>query len=75
MEEIERQLQDKIQEVYTNFEEKQDKLQKTYQDKLEQILEDVTQMKFEKMAEVKVAFKNMDQDNEDNIKWRDDEIN
>ena len=74
MEEIERQLQDKIQEVYTNFEGKQDKLQKTYQDKLEQILEDVTQMKFEKMAEVKVAFKNMDQDNEDNIKWRDDEI-
>jgi hypothetical protein len=35
MEEIERQLQDKIQEVYTNFEGKQDKLQKTYQDKLE----------------------------------------
>ena len=31
-------------------------------------------MKFEKMAEVKVAFKNMDQENEENIKWRDDEI-
>lgn len=31
-------------------------------------------MKFEKMAEVKVAFKNMDENNEDNIKWRDDEI-
>ena len=26
------------------------------------------------MAEVKVAFKNMDQENEDNIKCRDDEI-
>ena len=26
------------------------------------------------MAEVKVAFKNMDQEAEDNIKWRDDEI-
>jgi hypothetical protein len=37
-------------------------------------LEDVTQLKFEKMAEVKVAFKNKDQENEENIKWRDDEI-
>lgn len=74
MEEIEQQLQEKIQEVFTDFEGKQDKLQKEYQDKLESILEDVTQLKFEKMAEVKVAFKNMDQENEENIKWRDEEI-
>jgi len=29
-------------------------------------------MKFEKMAEVKVAFKNMDQENEENIKNKDE---
>ena len=31
-------------------------------------------MKFEKMAEIKVAFKNMDQEDEEKVKWRDAEI-
>lgn len=31
-------------------------------------------MKFEKMAEIKAAFKNMDQEDEEKVKWRDAEI-
>lgn len=42
MAEMEQQLQEKMQEVFTDFEGKQDKLQKEYQEKLETILEDVT---------------------------------
>ena len=60
MEELEIQLQDKIQKVWTEIEVKQEKLQKQYQDKLESILESVTQLKFEKLAEVKFTFKNID---------------
>ena len=43
--------------MWATIEQKQDTLQKDYQTKLEQIYEDVTQIKFEKIAEVKLAYK------------------
>ena len=62
LQEFEEKFQQRIQEVWTTIEQKQDTLQKDYQTKLEQIYEDVTQIKFEKIAEVKLAYKDIDKE-------------
>lgn len=62
LQEFEEKFQQRIQEVWATIEQKQDTLQKDYQTKLEQIYEDVTQIKFEKIAEVKLAYKDVDRE-------------
>lgn len=62
LQEFEEKFQRRIQEVWSTIEQKQDTLQKDYQSKLEQIYEDVTQIKFERIAEVKHAYKDIDQE-------------
>lgn len=57
LQEFEEKFQQRIQEAWAAIERKQDALQRDYQAKLEQIYEDVTQIKFEKIAEVKLAYK------------------
>lgn len=45
-----------MQQIWKNCEEIMERLQKEKQDKIEQIIEEVTQLKFEKIAEVKVSY-------------------
>mmetsp|Transcript_14285 Transcript_14285/g.24316 ORF Transcript_14285/g.24316 Transcript_14285/m.24316 type:complete len:87 (-) Transcript_14285:547-807(-) len=60
MQNYEEHIQQKINEVWTDIQQKQDKLQNDFQGQLEEIIEECAQIKFEKMAEIKFAFKNCD---------------
>lgn len=62
LQQFEEKFQQRVQEVWATIEQKQDTLQKDYQATLEQIYEDVTQIKFEKIGEVKLAYKDIDKD-------------
>lgn len=46
----------RVQTVWTEFEERQEELQKEYQDQLEDIITELTQMKFERLAEIKAQY-------------------
>jgi hypothetical protein len=53
----EEDIQVKINEIWTTTQTKQELIQNEYQNSLEQIIEDCASMKFEKMGEIKVMFK------------------
>mmetsp|Transcript_2357 Transcript_2357/g.3567 ORF Transcript_2357/g.3567 Transcript_2357/m.3567 type:complete len:83 (+) Transcript_2357:1070-1318(+) len=71
MQQYEDLIQTKINDVWTNIQERLDQLQTDYQDEVEEIIEDCAQLKFEKMAEIKIMYKNCP---EEEIADRDKEI-
>lgn len=64
----------RIQAVWTEFEEKQEELQKGYQDQLEDIITDLTQSKFEKLAEIKAQYCNAKQEGDEGFEEREAEL-
>ena len=56
------------------IEQKQEVLQKEYQNELELIIEEVTVLKFEKLAEVKIMYKHIDTSDQEKVQERDQAI-
>lgn len=54
----EEHIQEKINEVWQENQREQEQVQNDYQQELETIIEECAQIKYEKMAEIKIMFKN-----------------
>ena len=74
MQKFEEDIQLKIQEIWQQIEVKQEQLQVQYQEKLETIIEEVTQIKFEKLAEIKIMYKSADPNDQEKMQEKNDEI-
>lgn len=69
----EEDIQVRINEIWTETQVKTELIQNEYQNNLEQIIEDQTSMKFERMAEIKFMYKKF-QDDPEKMKERDQEL-
>ena len=61
MQNYEENIQQKINDIWTSVQQKQDQLQNDFQTELEDIIEDCAGIKFEKMAEIKFMYKKCDE--------------
>ena len=57
-------IQDKINDIWNSIQEQQEQVQTEFQDEYERIIEEAAQMKFEKIAEIKLMFKDCTSDME-----------
>jgi hypothetical protein len=73
LQKYEEDIQLRINEIWTETQEKQELIQNEYQDEVESIIEDLMEMKFEKMGEVKFMYKKL-LDDPEKVKERDDEL-
>jgi len=54
----EENIQQKINDIWNETQQNVEKIQNDFQNELEEIIEECAQTKFEKMAEIKLMFKN-----------------
>ena len=60
--------------MWASIEQRQEEIQKEYQIKLEEIIEEVAQLKFEQLAEIKVMYKKADPNDAELMKQKEQEI-
>lgn len=71
MQEYEEKVQAKIQQIWTQIEQKTEKLQKDYQNQRDAIIDEVAELKYEKIAEIKAEFKGVDSSDEEKMAEKD----
>jgi hypothetical protein len=64
-EEVAEEMQLKVKEKWAEIEKRTEQLQQEYQAKLEQIIQDNTEEKFERLAEIKIMYKKADPNDEE----------
>ena len=67
-------MEQRIQDVWGSIEKQTVEIQKDYQNELETIIDEVAELKYEKLAEIKVMYKKFDPSDAEKMQEKQDEI-
>lgn len=67
-------MEKRIQDVWGSIEKQTVEIQKEYQIELEKIIDEVAELKYEKLAEVKIMYKKVDPSDTEKMKEKQEEI-
>jgi hypothetical protein len=67
-------MEQRIQDVWGSIEKQTVEIQKDYQNELETIIDEVAELKYEKLAEIKAMYKKFDPSDAEKMQEKQDEI-